>query len=201
MVFANYMSRWEGLETCYECTFESDFNIRTVSECSIKESFAEEDQSIYDCEGYRFPTEAEWEYITRGNTSSDIFTSSSSPTFILSNQCSSNVLSDGNLLEDYAWLCSNTSETNTVGSKLPTFEGLYDLHGNVSEWVQDDYQATYPNGELNPLFMGGSYALTRGGNYTSSPSQLKSSYRNLVLADTRNGVIGFRIVRSILNGE
>ena len=88
-----------------------------------------------------------------------------------------------------------------MGSLLPTNDAIYDLHGNISEWVQDDYQPTYPDGELNPLFIGGSYALTRGGNYTSSPNQLKSSYRNLVLDDTRNDFIGFRIVRSIFDNE
>ena len=38
MVFANQMSKWEGLEVCYDCSYEYDYNLRTVSACEIRES-------------------------------------------------------------------------------------------------------------------------------------------------------------------
>ena len=59
------------------------------------------------------------------------------------------------------------------------------------------FQMKHPIPSLSVVLMG----ITRGGNYESSPNQLKSSYRSPTLTNTRNEFIGFRVVRSIIEGE
>ena len=76
---------------------------------------------------YRLPTEAEWEYAARaGSTTPYSFTA-------------------GESLDDYAWYAANADdELQPVGTKLPNAWGLYDMHGNVAEWVLDEYdEASY----------------------------------------------------------
>jgi acetoin utilization deacetylase AcuC-like enzyme/formylglycine-generating enzyme required for sulfatase activity len=165
-LYCNERSLAEGLEPCYdeetwECNFEAN--------------------------GYRLPTEAEWEYTCRAGTSSK---------YSFGN--------DVRKLKIYAWFADNSSgKTITVGQKKPNPWGLYDMHGNVSEWCNDFYSENYykDSPEKNPKGpVEGKERVLRGGAWNSSADSCRSSYRTSdpSIDDTclASDAIGFRCVRN-----
>lgn len=131
--------------------------------------------------GGRLPTEAEWEYSARAG-------SQSAWTFG----------SDERLLADYAWYDKNAgNEPHPVAQRKPNAWGLYDMHGNVWEWVADWY-ATYPAAaQPDPPGPGkGELRVLRGGSYATPPGNLRSAYRGRVQPMIRDAFVGFRCARS-----
>ena len=142
-LYCNARSREEGLEPCYDAA---------SGECNFLAN------------GYRLPTEAEWEYACRAGTDTEQFFGR-----------------DARALRDYAWYADNSFEkTHPVGQKKPNFWGLYDMYGNVAEWCNDIYGKSYyeKSPEKNPQGQeeGGKYVL-RGGSWSSSADSCRSAYR------------------------
>ena len=116
---------------------------------------------------YRLPTEAEWEYACRAQ--------SKGPYSIV----------EGSKLDEYAWYNDNSdNKTHPVGSKKPNAWGVYDMHGNVTEWTIDQYKAdtysAYKNTiALNPIVPAETLYphAVRGGSYEDSASDLRSASR------------------------
>jgi formylglycine-generating enzyme required for sulfatase activity len=131
---------------------------------------------------YRLPTEAEWEYAARAGTTTKF-----------------SFGDDENLFNAYGWYSGNSYEAgfrhpHEVGSKRPNGWGLYDMHGNVWEWVEDWYHGSYSE-QLGPEPM---ERVLRGGGYDYPAKGSASAYRYHNLPIRTNHVIGFRLVREAL---
>ena len=135
-------------------------------------------------EAYRLLSEAEWEYVARADTKTKY-------------PCG-NV---GSCLRKVGWYVVNSkSRTHPVGGKEPNGFGLYDLQGNVSEWVEDCWSINYINLPTDGSAWNGgdcSLRVIRGGSWDSEPRFMRSAFRDRETADVRNFFSGFRIARDL----
>lgn len=129
---------------------------------------------------YRLPTEAEWEYAARAG---------SNLAYGFDNAPDS--------LGLYAWYAENSDyTTHPVASKRPNAWGLYDMQGNVYEWVQDFYgpYAAAPSVDPRGATVGTEYVL-RGGSWTDEAREQRPTYRDYYAPTHRHDFFGFRLVR------
>ena len=139
--------------------------------------------------GLRLPTEAEWEYAYRADTTTAFHSYAAQPTGF----------NDDTLLDNIAWFNSNSeSQTHAVGGKLANGLGLHDMSGNVWEWCQDGWYGPYSSGSVtNPTGPAtGTYRLLRGGDWYYNSNRCRASRRNGQLSDSIFTNYGFRVVRT-----
>ena len=130
-------------------------------------------------DGYRLPTEAEWEYVARAGTTSD---------YSFGNNHSE--------LMRYVWFDDNSGgRTHPVGEKRPNPWGLYDMHGNVWEWCYDWYGAYPDRAAEDPCGPpSGGFRVVRGGGWNYSAGRLRSANRYSGGAPGSRGYyVGFRL--------
>ena len=132
-------------------------------------------------DGYGLPTEAQWEYAVRAGTRTAYWFGD-----------------DPGDLDQYAWYGSNSgNQTRPVRSKRPNPWGLYDMHGNVSEWVRD-YHSEQLMGGLNPLQANrSSLHVIRGGNWGSAEQFIRSADRGFGSSGFGSSRVGFRLARRV----
>ncbi len=139
---------------------------------------------------YRLPTEAEWEYAARAG---------STTAFANGDITETGCGIDPNL-DAMGWYCGNSdSTTHPVGQKQPNAWGLYDMHGNVWEWVEDDWHSTYDGAPTDgSAWVTGesSDRVIRGGSWSSGARGCRSADRYLNNPTNRDYNGGFRLALS-----
>ena len=147
--------------------------------------------SVYECEGFRLPTEAEWEHAARAGTSTAFFNGD-----LTQPSCSP---VDPNL-DAIGWYCGNVNKiTKKVAMKQPNPWGLYDTAGNVKEWVWDWYEESYPGTVTDPEGpAAGHFKVARGGGFRySGARRCRAAYREAFEPGYRHSLIGTRLARTL----
>ena len=127
---------------------------------------------------YRLPTEAEWEYAVRAGTTGDY--------------------GGTEVLDEMGWYLGNSAgRTHPVAQKHPNAWGLYDMHGNVLEWVQDwygPYTAAVKTDPTGPAT--GDGRVSRGGSWGDGALFARSTSRSMATPTVRSSQGGFRLART-----
>ncbi|GEM_PF-1028602 len=184
LVYCNKRSIAEGLTPCYKINGKINPNNWGTIPLFGRDSTWDAATCDFNANGYRLPTEAEWEYLARGAN--------------ISNKGQTKY-SGSNYPNDVAWYGANTDKfrhVRSVKSYAPNALGIYDMSGNVWEWCWDWYEKNISGGVPLSGVASGSCRVLRGGCYSSDVSECSVSSRGLCEPNLRGCNLGFRVVRT-----
>lgn len=191
IVYCNLRSIDEGLTPAYAISGETDPKnwtdiVSTTTDGETKYCGPSSSNSTWNgvamdssANGYRLPTEAEWEYIAREENKG------------------TTTYSGSNTIDDVAWYRENSaSKTHEVKGKTANSLGIYDMSGNVYEWCYD-WNGSISSSTDASGASSGSGRVLRGGSWLNFAGFCGVSYRNYYGAPyARNDSLGFRLVRN-----
>lgn len=192
--FCNKISKKYKLEPVYNITYD-DFDNPILKINQIGESPVEPDKADFKkTEGFRLPTEVEWEWFARGGEVA-----------IQDGTFNKNYAGSDNPNKVAVHFFSSGQELREVGIKLPNQLGLYDCCGNVDEWCYDTYTSygTYntvdnlKNGLLYTYKLNEKCRSIKGGHYRSNANECRIICRNGRMGSDREPSTSFRIVRTV----
>jgi formylglycine-generating enzyme required for sulfatase activity len=213
LAFCNRLSEYAGLETCYDltscsgapgkgCIDEMDTNGDCLEQSDLYQcGTVRKFEHMDECKGYRLPTSPEWEYAVRAGKTTATY---NGDTLNFDGDCQV-----FDVLEPIAWYCFNSSgEAHSVAQKQPNAWGLYDMLGNVQEWVDSVYTGfglQDDEGKTGPLTnpMGAQEAdeyyrrSTRGQYYGAAGCWVRSAWRSAWPTEKRTAIVGFRPIRTL----
>lgn len=151
---------------------------------------------------YRLPSEAQFEYALRGGTTSRFWWGNGTPTRVVENLTGAGDRSPSGRHWSHAFADYRDGYWGPapVMSFVANPFGLYDIDGNVSEWVADCWHDSYVRAPLDGsawINPGCGVRVVRGGSWGSSPEQVRSAYRQGADGNVRSGRVGFRVVRAL----
>jgi formylglycine-generating enzyme required for sulfatase activity len=156
--FCNGLSEQLGLSSCYDSAYGCDFG----------------------ADGFRLPTESEWEYAARAGAGTEYFNGDDPSGMML-----------------IGWYVANSEmKTHSVAAKMANNAGLFDMHGNVMEWCQDYFNFYSCGSQVdNRGPANGVYRVVRGGSWAGQPTDCRLAIRFAIQPGLATNTIGFRIVR------
>ena len=175
--FCNKLSELEGFAPVYTISSRTPAAGYPVTDADVT--------ADWKANGYRLPTEAEWEYAAKGGNGMDRY-------FIYSGS------DDPDEVALYNYGLGSSQVTGPVGQKKPNGLGLYDMSGNVWEWCWDWYGEYSNDWETNPKgSVSGPGKALRGGSWSLSEDVIRIAYRNFYIQSITYCYIGFRVVRNL----
>jgi eukaryotic-like serine/threonine-protein kinase len=171
--YCNWLSEREGIPKEQRC-YEPNKDGKYADGMKIKAGY-------FQLQGYRLPTEAEWEYACRAGS-----------------QAGYSFGEPAELLERYGWFVGNSlGQAHPGGLLKPNDLGLFDMHGNVWQWTQDAYivKPTDKEDDRGELVAGASFRVDRGGGWIGVAGDCRAAYRGRFAPAARPGNLGFRVAR------
>ena len=174
--FCNKLSDFFNLDRCYNIIIDPKSQLKSIT-CN------------WDANGYRLPTEAEWEYAYKAGTTSDFYNGDINET---------DCIPIDTILNEIGWYCSNSKlQTQKIGQKLPNKFGLFDMSGNVWEWCWDYFGIYNKDSSIDPKGAStGTSRILRGGSWVSNANFCRASLRYSFPEGRSNG-FGIRVLRVV----